>query len=147
MDKNFELRTTINRSQPEVFNAVADQKYLTQYFVDRTSGSLNSGDTVIWAWNQWGEHPVTVQEVSPHSKIVFTLNSVQWKKSESDDYDVTVTFEFESLEDDKTLVTVSEAGWKQDADGYKASHENCGGWQHMLMCLKGYLEHGVDLRT
>ncbi len=146
MDKNFSLHTTINKPTPEVFKAVTDKDYLTKYFVDRTSDNMSPGKTVVWNWGKWGDHPVTVMEVVPNRKLVFTLNSVQWQKSETDSYDVTVIFEFESLDQERTLVSVSEQGWKKDPDGYKASHENCGGWQHMLMCLKGYVEHGLDLR-
>ncbi|MEM7283562.1 MAG: SRPBCC domain-containing protein [Pseudomonadota bacterium] len=146
MDRNFTLHTTINKPKAEVFQAVSDKEYLSQYFVHKTSGSITPGETVVWSWEKWGDHPITVIDVVNNEKIVFTLNSVHWKKSESDSYDVTVTFEFEELNPNKTMVTVSEQGWKTDSDGYKASHENCGGWQHMLMCLKGYLEHGVDLR-
>ena len=146
MEKNFTLHTTINKPAAEVFNAVTAREYLSQYFVDRASDSMTPGKTVVWTWDKWGDHPVTVIEAVPDVKLVFTLNSVQWQKSESDSYDVTVTFEFESLEAEKTLVSLSEQGWKTDADGYKASHENCGGWQHMLMCLKGFLEYGVDMR-
>jgi hypothetical protein len=29
----------------------------------------------------------------------------------------------------------------------KASYGNAGGWMHMMCCMKGYLEHGINLRA
>jgi hypothetical protein len=44
------------------------------------------------------------------------------------------------------MLSISEQGWKTDAPGIKGSLDNCGGWTHMAMCLKAYIEHGIDLR-
>ena len=44
------------------------------------------------------------------------------------------------------MLSISESGWKTDREGLKGSHDNCSGWTHMAMCLKAYLEHGLDLR-
>ena len=54
--------------------------------------------------------------------------------------------EFEALDDNSTMLSISESGWKTNAEGLKGSHDNCGGWQHMAMCMKAYLEYGIDLR-
>jgi len=77
---------------------------------------------------------------------VLTLDSREWDKTKDEAYEVDVIFEFEALADESTLLSISEAGWKQDADGLKGSYENCGGWTHMAMCLKGWIEHDIDLR-
>jgi hypothetical protein len=45
------------------------------------------------------------------------------------------------------VLSISEQSWKTDVPGLKASHENCSGGTHMAMCLKGYIEHGLDLRS
>ena len=44
------------------------------------------------------------------------------------------------------MLSISESGWKTDEEGLKGSHDNCGGWQQMAMCLKAYLEYDIDLR-
>ena len=54
--------------------------------------------------------------------------------------------EFESLEDGRTLVTISEEGWRQTEGGLRASYSNCEGWMQVLCSLKAYLEHGIILR-
>ena len=64
----------------------------------------------------------------------------------NESYPVKVIFEFEALDDGNTMLSISEEGWKTDADGLKGSHDNCGGWTHMAMCLKAWIEHGIDLR-
>ena len=48
--------------------------------------------------------------------------------------------------DGSTLLSISEAGWRTDKDGLRGSHDNCGGWTHIAMCMKAWLEHGIDLR-
>ena len=44
------------------------------------------------------------------------------------------------------MVRISESGWRETPAGLKASYDNCGGWMHMALCLKAYLEHGINLR-
>ena len=75
-----------------------------------------------------------------------TLNSREWEKTSEEEYDVKVIFELESLEDGATMLSISEDGWKTDKAGLRGSHENCGGWTHMAMCLKGWIEHDIDMR-
>jgi uncharacterized protein YndB with AHSA1/START domain len=77
--------------------------------------------------------------------IELALDSKEWEKTQSEAYEVLVIFEFEELEDG-TMLSISEQGWKTDAPGIKGSLDNCGGWTHMAMCLKAYIEHGIDLR-
>ena len=75
-----------------------------------------------------------------------TLDSRAWEKTRDEAYPVTVVFELEALDDGTTMLAISESGWKTDADGLKGSHDNCSGWTHMAMCLKAWIEHGIDLR-
>ena len=146
MGRTFTVQTAISRSAEDVFNAIVDPDMIVKYFVDRTSGALKAGERVVWFWEKWGDHPVTVDEVSPNERISLRLNSIDWQKSESNSYDVRVEFELEDLGDGRTLLKISESGWPEDADGIKASYENCGGWQSMADCAKAWLEYGIDLR-
>ncbi len=147
MERSFTVQTTISRTAKDVFEAVADPEMLTQYFVDRTSGRLAPGERIAWHWDAWGDYPVAVDEVIPNERISLRINSVEWKKTEGDAYDVRVDIEIQEMEPGKTMLKISETGWKDDADGIKASYENCGGWQHMADCAKAWLEHGIDLRS
>ena len=147
MARTFTVQTTIARPRRVVFEAIQDPAVLLQYFVDRTSGPLEAGARVVWHWEQWGDYPVEVVEVVAPERIVLRLDAVAWKKTEADAYAVRVDLELEALDDGRTLLKISETGWKDDADGIKASYENCGGWQHMADCCKAWLEHGIDLRA
>ncbi len=147
MERSFTVQTTINRTAQDVFEAIADPAILTRYFVDRATGRLEPGAGIVWHWNEWGDYPVVVDKVIPGKRITLRLNTMAWGKSKTDSYDVRVDFEIEELEPNKTMLRISESGWKDDADGIKASYENCGGWQHMADCAKAWLEHGIDLRA
>ena len=119
---------------------------MTKYFISAGSGDLVEGETIIWHWEEYGENPITVKTVRANELIELTLDSKKWQKTNDDAYDVLVSFEFEALDDHSTMLSISESGWRTDAEGLKGSHDNCGGWQHMAMCLKAYLEYGIDLR-
>lgn len=146
MARNYTVRTKILRPVAEVFDAIISREKLCHYFTDKASGDLVPGAVIRWHWDHYGELPICVDEVLANERIVLTLNSRDWDKTSSDAYDVSVVFDFEPLDDGNTMLSISEAGWKTDADGLKASHENCSGWTHMAVCLKSWIEHGIDLR-
>ncbi len=147
MKRSFTVQTTIARSAEDVFNAIADPEILAKFFVDKSSGRLAHGSRIVWNWGAWGDYPVEIDTVVPHSQITLRINSKDWRKSSESDYDVQVDFELEELESNLTLLKISESGWHDDPEGIKASYENCGGWQHMADCAKAWLEHGIDLRA
>jgi len=146
MARNYTVRTKILRPVAEVFDAIISREKLCRYFTDKASGDLVPGEVIRWHWDHYGELPIRVDEVIANERIVLTLNSREWDKTSRDAYDVSVVFDFEPLDDGNTMLSISEAGWKTDADGLKASHENCSGWTHMAVCLKSWIEHGIDLR-
>ena len=142
----FTVQTKIERPADVVFNAMVDAEQLCQYFTDSTSGPLEEGQTITWHWSQWGDFPVKVKSIKENESIVLELDSTEWKKTETDGYPVTVELEVESLDNDSCMLSISETGWKTDEPGLRGSHDNCSGWTHMAMCLKGYVEHQIDLR-
>jgi len=147
MARNYTVRTKILRPVAEVFDAVVSSDKLCRYFTAQASGDLEEGTETRWRWKHYEfELPVVVDKVTPNELILLTLDSKTWKKTIDESYPVKVIFEFEELDDGYTMLSISEEGWKTDADGLKASHDNCGGWTHMATCLKGWIEHGIDLR-
>ncbi len=139
MDLKFTIQTKINKPIEEVFDAIVNPKKLTGYFAGTSSGPLEEGKKVIWGWNNHGDCEVTIQQLVPNTSIV-----LGWEAS-GGDY-TKIVMEFEKLEADKTLVKITESGWQSTDKGLKGSYKNCEGWQHMLCCLKAYLQHGIDLR-
>ena len=146
MARNYTVQTKIMRPVADVFDAVISKEKMLKYFVDGASGDLEEGATIRWHWNHYGENPIVVKKVVENRLIELTLDSREWDKTKNEAYDVRVIFEFEELEDGSTMLSISEDGWKTDAEGLKGSHDNCGGWTHMAMCLKAWIEHGIDLR-
>ena len=146
MELKFEVSGRIGRPVEEVFEAVVNPDKLSAYFTSGgASARLESGTTVQWGFLEHpGGFPVKVVEVEKDRLIV-----LEWEaddSSESDPYDTRVTMRFEPLEDGRTLVSISEEGWRQTESGLKASYSNCGGWSQMLCAMKTYIEYDINLR-
>jgi uncharacterized protein YndB with AHSA1/START domain len=141
MEPRFQVQLKIRKPVAEVFEAVADPAKLSGYFVHKASGRLASGKTVRWKFAELDEEfDVAVPEAVANQRIV-----LEWE-SEERGYDTRVEMTFKPLDAGSTLVQISESGWRETEQGIAASYSNCGGWMHMLVCLKGYLEYGVNLR-
>ncbi|RLA29738.1 MAG: ATPase [Gammaproteobacteria bacterium] len=145
MARNYTVQTKILRPVADVFDAIVSSDRLGQYFVNNTSGDLTEGTEITWGWDHYGENTIVVRKIIQNELIELVLDSREWEKTQNEAYEVLVIFEFEKL-DDGTMLSISEQGWKTDAEGLKGSHDNCSGWTHMAMCLKAYVEHGIDLR-
>ena len=147
MARNYTVQTRVLRPVADVFDAVYSSDKLCSYFTDKATSDLSEGATVGWHWSHYhATLQVTVDRVIRNERIELRLDSKVWGKTSEDSYDVRVVFEFEQLEDGSTLLSISEEGWKTDAEGLKGSHDNCGGWSQMGMCLKAWLEYGIALR-
>jgi uncharacterized protein YndB with AHSA1/START domain len=145
MEMKFRVSGRIGKPVHEVFEAVADPAKLSGYFTTGgAKGRLETGATVTWDFHDFpGAFPVHVVEVVPDQRIV-----LKWEGEnvEADDKLTTVTMTFEEIDGGRTLVTISEEGWRKDEGGLKASYGNCQGWMQMLCAMKAYVEHGINLR-
>lgn len=153
MDLKFQVSIRVARPVHEVFEAVADPGQLSHYFTTGgAKGRLETGATVTWDFHDFpGAFPVEVVEVVPDEKIV-----LRWEANEGVpegdapvvgvDYKTEVTMTFEPLEDGRTLISVTEQGWRETETGLRGSYGNCMGWTQMLCALKAWLEHGINLR-
>ncbi|NBD12847.1 SRPBCC domain-containing protein [Corallococcus silvisoli] len=140
MEPKFQVQLKIRKPAAEVFEAVVNPAKLGGYFVQKASGPLVEGTTVKWSFAEApGEFDVTVRQVVRDERLLF-----EWPSATGGSTRVEMVFK--PLEGGATLVQVSESGWTQDAKGLKASYDNCGGWMHMMACLKAYLEFGIPLR-
>lgn len=145
MDLRFKVHIKIQKPVSEVFDAVYNPKKLSSYFTTGgASGPLDEGKTVTWDFADFpGAFPVHVKQVIPNQLIV-----LEWQAagSEKDPYNTKVEMRFEPLENNSTMVSITESGWKQDEKGLESSYGNCFGWTHMSCCLKAFLEYGINLR-
>ncbi|MES2966137.1 MAG: SRPBCC domain-containing protein [Bdellovibrionota bacterium] len=140
MEPKFSVATRIDKPLAEVFDAVVNPKKITGYFCDQADAPLVEGQTVHWTWTAHKvTHPVKVKQIVPNSKIVIEWPSMSGGTTIAE-------MSFSTLDDGRTMVKISESGWPATEEGVKASYKNCEGWQHMISCMKAYLQHGIDLR-
>jgi uncharacterized protein YndB with AHSA1/START domain len=158
MEFAFTVAVKIQKPIDEVFDAVYNPKKLSGYFTNGgASAPLDEGTVVTWAFADHPDKPisfpVTVKKLVKNQRIEFS-----WGASEGDydpktgdlpsggGYETLVEMTFESLGPKETLITIREGNWRNTEGGLKGSYQNCGGWMHMSMCLKAYLEYGINLR-
>ncbi len=155
MELKFRVAARIAKPVHEVFEAVADPAKLSHYFTTGgAKGRLATGAKVQWDFHDFpGAFPVWVIEVVQDEKIV-----LEWQANEGEapnvasgelqdaNYRTRVTMTFASLDDGRTLVEISEEGWRENQSALGASYGNCQGWSQMLCALKVWIEHGINLR-
>ena len=158
MELKFRVAARIAKPVHEVFEAVADPAQLSHYFTTGgAKGRLETGATVTWDFHDYpGAFPVQVIEVFPDQRIVLQWDAAEGEPPNVEDasrpematagYKTTVTMTFKGLEDGRTLVEVAEEGWRETQGALDASYGNCQGWTGMLLALKVWVEHGINLR-
>ena len=143
---SFTVSAHIARSCAEVYEAIADPGQLSQYFTTGGArGRLEPGAEVTWDFHDFpGAFPVTVVEADPPRRIV-----IEWEGSAtvSESGRTTTTFELEPVDDGaRTLVTITESSWLPTTSGAENAFGNCAGWTGMLLALKAWVEHDINLR-
>ena len=154
MDLKFRVAARIARPVHEVFEAVADPAQLSHYFTTGgAEGRLETGATVTCDFHDFpGAFPVEVVEVVPDERIVLEWGAHEAESGEigakgiKTDYTTTVTMLFKPLDDGRTLVEIVEEGWHDSPGALRGSYANTEGWTGMLLALKAWLEHGINLR-
>lgn len=148
MELKFKVSGRISKPVAEVFEAVVNPQQLSRYFTPGgAKGRIKTGATVEWNFHDFpGACPVEVIQVDKDRQIILQWDANEDRDHTSGSYKTVVTMTFEELEGSRTLVTISEEGWKETQKGLGASYGNCHGWTQMLCSLKAYLEHGINLR-
>jgi uncharacterized protein YndB with AHSA1/START domain len=142
MPRNSSWRFRVIRIGTHASEAVADPDVVSYFTTNGAKGRLETGATVMGFRRLSRAFPVHVVEVEQDRRIV-----LRWEAADDggDPYETTVTMEFEPLDDGRTLVTISEDGWRDTAGGQEASYSNCEGWTGMLCAMKARLEYGINL--
>ena len=154
MDLKFRVSARIAKPVHEVFEAVADPAKLSRYFTTGgAQGRMETGKTVMWDFADFpGAFPVQVVEVVPDERIVLEWGAHEAESGEigakgiKTDYNTTVTMLFKPLDDGRTLVEIVEEGWHDSPGALRGSYANSEGWTGMLLALKVWIEHGINLR-
>lgn len=124
----------------EIFDAIVNPDKMTKYFISESTGKMESGKTLTWKWTDYvGEHEIKVGKIE-QDKVV----SFEWNGS---GLNCVVVITLESKGENKTLVKITESDWPADYKGANQCMGQVEGWTHFLLCMKAYLEYGIDLRT
>ena len=138
MEFKFQIQTKILKPVAEVFDAVANPQKLSGYFT-KSATPMKEGETATWSFYEVPEEfPVHIRRMITNQLIEFEWNSHGSM--------TTVVMVFEPIDAKTTMLKITESGWPETETGLKGSYDNCQGWTHMAMCLKGYVEYGINLR-
>ncbi|HEX3072080.1 MAG TPA: SRPBCC domain-containing protein [Ignavibacteriales bacterium] len=134
MNLEVKVETRIPKPVHEVFEAITDKDKISNYFVREASASMTPGAEITWDFGKYGKGEVKVHKVERSRRVVFGWEATQ----------VEIILQ---PEDDGTLVKIREAGWTEvNQKSIDEITDRTQGWTDMLLCMKAYLQFGVDLR-
>lgn len=139
----LEIKAALNILKPvdQVFEAIVDPKKMKHYFIATSTGRMESGKTVIWSFPEMDiQFPVKIDAVEKNRLIIYRWEDI------SDNTETTVEITLAKTTDFSTKVTVTEKSRPNDEAGVKWLKGNTEGWANFLVCLKAYLEYGINLR-
>jgi len=140
-DQSLEIKTAIQILKPvnEVFEAIVDPIKMSNYFISKSSGRLETGKQIMWQFPEFDmEFPVRVGKIIKDEYI-----SYYWDV-EGTELLVEMTLTARAVS--STLVTITEKSRANDEAGIKWLKGNTAGWANFLACLKAYLEYKINLR-
>lgn len=140
LPEQLEITAKIQISKPAsaVYDAIVKPDQMSNYFIEKSSGVMESGKTVKWKWPEFDAIADIQVDKTRRGEFV----SFYW---DSGDRRTLVEI---SLEDktDATLVTVTEKSMPPDEKGIEWLQGNSYGWANFLACLKAWVEYGINLR-
>ena len=139
--KTLEINCAIQIQKPiqEVFEAIVNDKLMSEYFIGKSSGRMESGKELIWKFPEFdAEFPIRVDSIIINQSVSF-----YWFM---DNIETKVQINLTDKENDSTLVSINEKSRINDAKGILWLSGNSFGWSNFLACLKAYLEYGINLR-
>jgi len=135
----IEVDIAIARSLHEVFEAIVDPQQMSRYFISRSSGRPEPGATLTWTWEDVGaDGMIKVLDVQADRRFAF-----RWP-AEGDGTEVSIELLDEG--NGRTAVMVREGPFEVSEAGTQEYGAKTFGWAHFLMCLKAWVEYGIDLR-
>ncbi|MDQ3248315.1 MAG: SRPBCC family protein [Chloroflexota bacterium] len=133
----------IRRPVAEVFAAFVDPAVTTQFWFTKSSGRLETGETVQWDWEMYGvSDQVSVKAVETNKHIL-----IEWSADGGAAGTRTqVEWQFISRPDDTTFVSIANSGFVGDGDAVvRQAMESAGGFALVLAGAKAWLEHNINL--
>ncbi|MCF6129411.1 SRPBCC domain-containing protein [Flavobacterium sp. AS60] len=136
----LEINVAMQISKPinEVFEAIVNPEKMCHYFISQSTGRMEEGKELIWKFPEFDiEVPVKIVKAEPN------LISYYWENSGEN---LLVEIKLSTVDNNFTLVKISEKSMENNEAGLKWLSGNSFGWSNFLACLKAYLEFGINLR-
>lgn len=136
----LEITAKIQISKPAsvVYKAIIQPDQMSNYFIEKSTGVMESGKTVKWKWPEFDVvADIEVDRTRPNEFVAFYwLNGDRRTMVEI------------SLDDrtDSTVVIITEKSMPLDEKGISWAKGNSEGWANFLACLKAWVEYGINLR-
>ena len=129
----------IQKSVEEVFESIIDPKYMSQYFIESSSGKMEKGKRIEWKFPEFdAKFPVECLEITTPNKISF-----DWSGGKAHQK---VVIDLLKQSDDSTVVKIEEFSMSVDDEGINQLMRQTEGWANFLACLKAFLEFNINLR-
>ncbi|MBN3523704.1 SRPBCC family protein [Paenibacillus apiarius] len=124
----------IRKPIEEVFEAFIDPAITSRFWFTKSSGRLETGKRVQWDWEMYGASAdVEVKEIEENKRILI-------------EFGTTVEWIFTPRAENETFVTITNSGFKGDADDIvKQAIDSTEGFTIVLCGLKALLEHDIVL--
>lgn len=135
--KCAEAEMMIRKPVEQVFEAFIDPEVTKNFWFTKGSGQLEVNKQVTWEWEMYGiATPVVAKEIVKNEKI-----RIEWGEEPT-----TVEFNFRSLSNGFTYVTIKHYGFSKTGDELLEEIKgSTGGFTTVLDGLKAYLEHNIHL--
>lgn len=129
----------IRKPVVNVFEAFINPDITTKFWFTKSSGKLEEGKRVEWAWEMYGVSTVVkVKLIIPNERII-----IEWGDPEDESI---VEWSFRSLGESETYVSIMNKEIKGTTeDLIMKIRDSTGGFTWVLAGLKAYLEHNIEL--
>lgn len=141
-DKAIRHQCLIYERPERIYDTITSGAGWNAFFTSNTEVDPQPGGRIVFRWKDWGPQKYTVdaEGVVHHAdrpgRFVFEWYPV------GKDHPTVITFEIKA-QDNATVVTVTEDGYPNTAEGRAMILECASGWGEALTLLKFFLEHGV----
>ena len=131
----------IERPVSEVFEAFVDPSRIGGFWFSSSSERWEEGKVITLRYDEYeAQGEIYITKIDPNKKIEF-----HWGPNKEGNR---VTMTLNQLGDSESTIEITEEGFSEDDEEIiRVMLDNKEGWVYMLTCLKGYLEHGVNLRA
>lgn len=138
----LQIKTSLRVAKPadEVFEAIVDPEKMSNYFISKSSGRMETGAVLQWSFPEMTmSFPIRVVTTIPAKQVSFAWNT-------EDGSETMVDVQLNPVDENTTFVVVTEGEKDLTEAGLRWLKSNTEGWANFLACLKAFLEYGINLR-